>query len=74
MGERAQSLVVGVHPVEADPASKKLLSPPDAVAAVIAKCGKVRRTIQAPLFSMTSETAAGLVRGAHADRDDDRQC
>lgn len=49
--------------VEADPASKKLPSPPEAVAAVIAKCDKVRRTIQAPLFSMTSETAAGLVPG-----------
>jgi hypothetical protein len=49
--------------VEADPASKKLPAPPEAVAAVIAKCGKVRRTIQAPLFSMTSETAGGLVPG-----------
>jgi len=49
--------------VEADPASKKLPAPPEAVAAVIAKCGKVRRTVQAPLFSMTSETAAGLVPG-----------
>ena len=59
----AQPLVVGCTLVEADPASKKLPSPPDAVAAVIAKCGKVRRTVQAPLFSMTSEAAAGLVPG-----------
>jgi hypothetical protein len=41
--------------VEADPASKKLPSPPAAVTAVLTKCGKVRRTVQAPLLTATAE-------------------
>ena len=49
--------------MEADPASKKLPSPPAAVTAVLAQCGKVRRTVQAPLWSATSEAAAGPVPG-----------
>jgi hypothetical protein len=48
--------------VEADPASKKL-PPPAALAALLAQCGKVRRTVQVPLLSTTSETAKGLVPG-----------
>jgi hypothetical protein len=44
--------------VEADPASKKLPSPPAAVAAVLAALGKARRAVQAPLWSVTSEAAA----------------
>jgi hypothetical protein len=35
--------------VDADPASKKLPSPPEAVAAVFADCGKVKGTVQMPL-------------------------
>ena len=49
--------------VEADPASKKLPSPPAAVAAVLTQCGKARRMVQAPLLSATSETAPGPVPG-----------
>lgn len=49
--------------VEADPASKILPSPPTAVTAVLAQCGKARRTVQAPLLSVTSEAAAGPVPG-----------
>jgi len=49
--------------VEADPASKKLPSPPPAVAAVLTQCGKARRLVQAPLLSATSEAAVGPVPG-----------
>lgn len=49
--------------VEADPASKKLPSSPAAVTAVLAQCGKARRTVQAPLFSATSAPAVGPVPG-----------
>lgn len=35
--------------VEVDSASKKIPSPPAPVAAVMAACGKIRRTVQAPL-------------------------
>jgi len=35
--------------VDADPAAKKLPQPPASVAGVLAACGKVKRTIQAPL-------------------------
>jgi hypothetical protein len=37
--------------VDADPAAKKLPQLPDSVAAVLAACGKVKKTIQAPLFA-----------------------
>jgi hypothetical protein len=43
--------------VEADLASKKLPSPPAAVAAVLAALGKAKRTVQAPLGSATGEAA-----------------
>ena len=49
--------------VDADPANKKLPPLPVAVAAILAQCGKVRRTIQAPLFTPTPNTSAGLVPG-----------
>ncbi len=49
--------------VEADPASKKLPSPPAAVTAVLAECGKARRTVQAPLLNVTGEAAAGPAPG-----------
>ena len=49
--------------VEADPASKKLPSPPTAVTAVLTQCGKARRTVHAPLLSATSEAAVGPVPG-----------
>ncbi|HYL59884.1 MAG TPA: hypothetical protein VEU51_13530, partial [Candidatus Acidoferrales bacterium] len=49
--------------VEADPASKKLPPPPAAVSAVLAQCGKARRTVQAPLLSAGSGAAVGLVPG-----------
>jgi hypothetical protein len=49
--------------VEADPASKKLPSPPAAVMAALTRCGKARRTVQAPLLSATSEAAVGPVPG-----------
>lgn len=38
--------------VEADPAAKKLPPPPAPVAAVLAACGKVRKTIQVPLWTV----------------------
>jgi len=44
--------------VEADPASKKLPSPPAAVAAVLAALGKAKRAVQAPLWSASGEAAA----------------
>jgi len=44
--------------VEADPASKKLPSPPAAVAAVLAALGKAKRAVQAPLGSASGEAAA----------------
>jgi hypothetical protein len=50
--------------VEADPASKKLPSPPAAVAAVLAALGKAKRALQAPLWSASGEAAApGPVQG-----------
>jgi hypothetical protein len=50
--------------VEADPSSKKLPSPPPAVAAVLAALGKAKRTVQAPLGSASGEAAAtGRVPG-----------
>jgi hypothetical protein len=44
--------------VEADPAGKKLPSPPGPVAAVLAALGKIRRAVQAPLWCATDEAAA----------------
>jgi hypothetical protein len=44
--------------VEAEPTSKKLPSPPGPVASVLAALGKVRRAVQAPLWSATGEAAA----------------
>jgi hypothetical protein len=49
--------------VVADPASKILPPPPAAVTAVLTQCGKARRTVQAPLLSVTSEAAVGPVPG-----------
>jgi hypothetical protein len=49
--------------VEADPASKKLPSLPAAVTAVLTQCGKVRRTVQAPLLTATADAAVGPVPG-----------
>jgi hypothetical protein len=46
--------------VEADPASKKLPPAPDAVAAVLAACGKAKKTLQAPI---PGEAPAGPVPG-----------
>ncbi|MGA2134767.1 MAG: hypothetical protein ABSH50_20980 [Bryobacteraceae bacterium] len=40
--------------LEAESGSKKLPAPAEAVAAVLAACGKVRRTVQIPLASETS--------------------
>ena len=44
--------------VEADPASKKLPSPPPAVATVLAALGKARRTVKAPLGSPNGEATS----------------
>jgi hypothetical protein len=51
--------------VEADPASKKMPPPAAAVAAVLAACGKIRRTVQAPLAdkNATELTAVRLPTG-----------
>jgi len=49
--------------VEADPASKKLASPPVAVATLLSTLGKVQRTVQAPLLSTMSEAMTGPVPG-----------
>ena len=46
--------------VEADPASKKLPPPPASVAAVLAACGKAKKTVQAPL---SGAGPAGPARG-----------
>jgi len=59
---RNRSLTASVL-VEADPSSKKLPSPAAAVAAVLAACGKVKRTVQAPLLSATGEAGARPVPG-----------
>jgi hypothetical protein len=44
--------------VEAEPGSKKLPSPSGAVAAVLAACGKVKKTMQAPLPGETPTASA----------------
>ena len=44
--------------VDADPASKKLPSPPDRVAAVLAACGKAKSTVQVPLSHSPAAEAA----------------
>jgi hypothetical protein len=50
--------------VEADPKSKKLPSPPAAVAAVLEACGKPLRTVQVPLMNPSGgAAAAGPVPG-----------
>jgi len=51
--------------IEADPASKKMPPPVAAVAAVLAACGKIRRTVQAPLAdkNVTQLTAVRLPSG-----------
>jgi hypothetical protein len=51
--------------VEADPASKKMPPPAAAVATVLASCGKIRRTVQAPLAdkNATELTAVRLPTG-----------
>lgn len=58
--------------VEADAGSKKLPSLPDAVAAVIAACGKARRTMQIPLTPAGSQsqpsTASASPESANAVR------
>lgn len=43
--------------VEADGGQEKLPSPAGAVAAVLAACGKVKRTVQAPMLSETAPAA-----------------
>jgi hypothetical protein len=48
--------------VEADPSSKKLPPLPEAVAAVFAACGKVKKTIQAPLPGEAERAQAIPVR------------
>jgi hypothetical protein len=51
--------------VEADPANKKLPPPAAAVAALLSACGKIRRTVQAPLAdkAATQLTAVRLPTG-----------
>jgi hypothetical protein len=51
--------------VEADPSGKKMPPPTAAVAAVLASCGKIRRTVQAPLAdkNATEPTAVRLPTG-----------
>jgi hypothetical protein len=48
--------------VESDARSKKLRSPTEAVAAVPAACGKVKRTVQAPLPAEAPSTSTPAVR------------
>ena len=48
--------------VEADPAGAKLPSPAAAVASVLAACGKVKRTVQAPLAGEAEAASAPRVR------------
>jgi hypothetical protein len=44
--------------VEAEPANKKLPALPEAVSAVLAACGKIRKTVQVPLPEMAAPGAA----------------
>ncbi|MFN7997140.1 MAG: hypothetical protein U0Q18_26230 [Bryobacteraceae bacterium] len=48
--------------VEADPGSKQLPNPPEAVAALFAACGKAKKTIQAPIGEMMAGVPTPLVR------------
>jgi len=48
--------------VEAEPGGKKLPPPPSAVAAVLAACGKVKRTVQVPLPEQNNAASAPGVR------------
>src|SRR5579862_2969263 len=52
--------LTGCTMVEADAAARKLPPPPDSVAAVLAACGKAKKTMQAPL---PGEMPAGPVPG-----------
>jgi hypothetical protein len=52
--------------VDADPTRKDLPSPPTAVAAVLAQCGKVRKTVQAP-FLLATEAAASAAATSAGD-------
>ncbi|MFZ0678768.1 hypothetical protein [Candidatus Binatus sp.] len=44
--------VLAVTMVEADPSARKLPALPESIAAVLAACGKVKKTIQAPLVAV----------------------
>jgi hypothetical protein len=46
------------HVVEADPGAKKLPPPPPPVVAVLAACGKARKTVQVPIADTADATAA----------------
>jgi hypothetical protein len=48
--------------VEAEPGSKKLPPPPKAIEAVLAACGKVKRTVQVPLPGQSDAASTPLVR------------
>lgn len=48
---------------DVEPAAKRLPSPTDAVAAVFAACGKVTRTIQAPLPDLAATSQGVAIRG-----------
>ena len=48
--------------IEVEPGEKKLPSPSKAIATVLAACGKVRKTVQAPLAEVTSSDPVPAVR------------
>jgi hypothetical protein len=50
-----QRYLAALRIVEADPAAKKLPAPPDAVATVLAACGKARKTRQVPLMAASTQ-------------------
>src|SRR5437867_933065 len=53
--------------VDADPASKKLPSPPDPVVAILAACGKVKSTVQVPFAESSATEAASRVAGPNPE-------
>jgi hypothetical protein len=53
-----QRAMTGLRVVEADPGAKTLPPPPAAVAAVLAACGKIRKTVQVPMIGGPEPDAA----------------
>jgi hypothetical protein len=61
-----QRFLAAMTIVDADPASKKLPSPPEAVAAVLAACGKIKSTVQVP-FEVAGSASGNAPTAAAPD-------